>query len=118
MPAWVPDSKKLPHHTARRLVHLDGSTLSHPPLIHVVWLDVRSKILIQVAVVFDGEVGARIQPLVNFGMPVSKAETAGAIVVVGWDIDPSRCRSRAWYRHAEEGVIDAVRMLIGENPKH
>src|SRR5580698_7425030 len=78
----------------------------------------RGKILKQVAVVFDGKARAWIQPLVDFGVPVGKAKSTGAVVVVGRDVDPSRRRNCSRDGHPKQSVIYAVGMLIRKNPEH
>src|SRR5208337_288399 len=81
--AQAPERKEIPHPTEPRLSHHDGGALRHPPDVLVVrlgwkWMRTCKK----VTVIFDSKMRAGIQPLVNFGVPVGKTETAGEIVII------------------------------------
>src|SRR5258708_3018039 len=58
--------------------------------------------------------GARIAPLMNFGMPVHEGDSTRSIVVTCWEIDDFDCAIVSRFDHlvGKPAGIDSVRMLV------
>src|ERR1035437_1292440 len=72
----------------------------------------------QVVVVLDGGHGARVSPLVDFGMAVGKGDATGVGVEAGGVINDLGFGIGEATFDGKAGVIDAVGVFVGNDPEH